>query len=109
MIFVACCPIPMLNGDGLLISVNPNGASSQGRNAIVLKSSAAATVADDDGDMTVSQLARSPRHRLASSSVCISLCLSLGMDCKRCSEICIFGYDSSLGSRLTIGHDPHWY
>ncbi|KAA0045814.1 B3 domain-containing protein [Cucumis melo var. makuwa] len=66
----------------------------RGRNAILLKSSAAATVAGDDGDMALTLLARSPRHRLASSSVCISLSLSLGMDSNRCSEIYIFGYDS---------------
>uniref|UniRef100_A0A9I9DMK2 TF-B3 domain-containing protein n=2 Tax=Cucumis melo TaxID=3656 RepID=A0A9I9DMK2_CUCME len=40
----------------------------RGRNAILLKSSAAATVAGDDGDMALTLLARSPRHRLASSS-----------------------------------------
>lgn len=61
----------------------------RGKNAISLKSSAAVTVEDDDVDMTLAQLARTPRHRLASSSVCIplSISLSLGMDSDRCSEI----------------------
>lgn len=40
----------------------------RGKNAISLKSSAAVTVEDDDVDMTLAQLARTPRHRLASSS-----------------------------------------
>jgi len=44
-----------------------------GKNAVSLRSSVAAVleVEDDDGDMTLAQLSRNPRDRLASSSVCI--------------------------------------
>ena len=46
-----------------------------GKNAVSLRSSVAAVleVEDDDGDMTLAQLSRNPRDRLASSSVCIPL------------------------------------